>query len=783
MTDANMKASLYLKNTMKTNALTVTPSFYLSNGVRYTAPPVTLEPSGTAIIDVNQALAQQGIAPYASLYGYAEIEYQWPWAPVTASIRNVDALNSLIFVYPLQQPPQVVDAGNGSTNPPSNHVLEGLWWKHEKDVSGFLGLANVTGQAINATVRVTDTAEAQLAEYHVTISPHGTKMITLGELKSAASSTGGVYVSHDGDEHGLAISGGLRDQAVGYSARLPLLPSPQPGSNGAPQSPIQIDFVELGLMTGAADPMMNFPSGTVFTPYSMVRNISDKAATTTPTVWWMSGGAPQSVQLPPLKIAPHRTLNLNAPALIASAGLNNFNGTVNLVLDTEAEFGALVLASGSVDQTNTYVFEVAPRAVGEGGSQALCYWSTGNGDDTMVTLWNGADEEQDLVFTLFFSGGQYAYPLRLPPRATRTFNISEILNSSIPDNEGNIIPAGVFEGSAEIAGSQGEHQHILVSMDAGVYNVRKGTCIGVCVTCNGEIEAFIVVSPFSVAVGATQQETFYMQYNTGTQYSLNGHSSWSSSATNVATVSTGLVSGVSLGSPLISAEDLDFEPAYESCVSTSRACAQKIYEVKPAGSTPGNVGKITVHFANGAALTSGDNLSWSNVAQTCSNTLGLKDCSTKYPSAWVYNVEIEADVPDNAANYTVSQEATGLSKGNYKNQANNGALTSFSTPINSPPPQENPPSAALQQIAGQKVIFWLDAPGRGTIYTDPNTPANTGPIDSMTSVKNFTSSVCSKANPSNCYTVNWYLKLVVNSGGTLDTVNSTVNFGSLPLNF
>jgi hypothetical protein len=34
MTGPNMKASLYLKNTMKTNSVTVTPAFYLSNGLR-----------------------------------------------------------------------------------------------------------------------------------------------------------------------------------------------------------------------------------------------------------------------------------------------------------------------------------------------------------------------------------------------------------------------------------------------------------------------------------------------------------------------------------------------------------------------------------------------------------------------------------------------------------------------------------------------------------------------------------------------------------------------------
>jgi hypothetical protein len=56
-------------------------------------------------------------------------------------------------------------------------------------------------------------------------------------------------------------------------------------------------------------------------------------------------------------------------------------------------------------------------------------------------------------------------------------NVSEIINSQIPDTEGNIIPAGIHEGSAEIAGSQGENEHILVSVDAGTYNVQKAPAV------------------------------------------------------------------------------------------------------------------------------------------------------------------------------------------------------------------------------------------------------------------------------------------------------------------
>jgi hypothetical protein len=602
MTDSNMKASLYLKNELKMDSLSVKPILYLSNGVRYALPAVSLEPSGTAIVDVNQALASEGVAPYAQLYGHAEIEYQWPWPAVSATIRNVDALNSLIFIYGLQPPhdalPQNGPQNGGPTGSSTSHNFEGFWWKQEQDVTGFLGLANLTGQAIDATVRVTDNQDAQLGSYKVTISPHGTKLLDLNELKLSTGDAGGIYLTHDGAEAGLAINGALLDKAVGYSANLGLVPSLQPASSPQPPTMAESTVAELGFMVGAADPMMNFPSGTVFTPYSLIRNISDLPASATPTLWWMAGGAPKSVKLPPITVAPHRTVNLNLPTLVTAAGLTNFNGNVNLVLDTKALDSALAMASGSVDQKNTYVFEVMPRAVEESSAKSLCYWSTGNGDDTMVTLWNPADEEQDLVFTLFYSGGHYAYPIQLGPRATRTFNLSEILQSSIPDAEGNIIPAGVHEGSAEIAGAQGENQHILVTMDVGVYNVRKAICGLQCINCSGYADYGIDLDPFGIPVGSNIQETFYGQYSSsGTKYNLTSQSNWSSSNTSLATVSTGLVQGVSPGSPSISAVLSGYEvmPGTACNVPPNIPRCRTFY---PSGSTPGNV-TPTISFIGG----------------------------------------------------------------------------------------------------------------------------------------------------------------------------------------
>src|SRR5581483_6257208 len=242
-----------------------------------------------------------------------------------------------------------------------------------------------------------------------------------------------------------------------------------------------------------------------------------------------------------VSFVPYHTLSLTLAPLSTGSTTETTFGSVNAWLDFKGRLSSLLIASGSVDEKNTYVFEVHPQGIVESVAKSLSYWRVGDGDDTMVTVWNPADESQTLVFTLFFTGGHYNIPVRLGPKATRMFNISEIIQNQIPDDEGNLIPPTIHEGSADISGSQGENEHILVAMDAGTYNVRKATCGQFCVTCHGTVNDWITANPYAVGISTQAQLTQTVQFDTGTQYNITASSSWSSSAQSIATVSAGMV--------------------------------------------------------------------------------------------------------------------------------------------------------------------------------------------------------------------------------------------------
>jgi hypothetical protein len=146
MTDANFKSTIYLRNNVETDSITVTPILWLSNGQKYVLNEVKLDPAGVAVINVNQALAEKNIASWATLNGYVEVQYTWPWDALCATIWNVDAGHSLIFTSGLNSSsPAKSDTLSTS---PQNQILQGLWWKQEPNVSGFIALSNTSSAAV-----------------------------------------------------------------------------------------------------------------------------------------------------------------------------------------------------------------------------------------------------------------------------------------------------------------------------------------------------------------------------------------------------------------------------------------------------------------------------------------------------------------------------------------------------------------------------------------------------------------------------------------------------------
>jgi len=154
-----------------------------------------------------------------------------------------------------------------------------------------------------------------------------------------------------------------------------------------------------------------------------------------------------------------------------------------------------------------------------------------------------------------------------------------------------------------------------------------------------------------------------------------------------------------------------------------------------------------------------------NAKIDCSQSLGLHDCSGYNPPYWLWNVEIEADVSDDASNWTVSQNAGVSGSGDY---ISSGTQYNFTDYVAQGP---DPGLGPTQQTPGTKTIFWLDAGGRSTTQ-------NGYYIDSVTDTFDLTSKVCSKIVPTYCASVQWYVIIVVDPGKVLDSAKSSAGYGN-----
>ena len=199
---------------------------------------------------------------------------------------------------------------------------------------------------------------------------------------------------------------------------------------------------------------------------------------------------------------------------------------------------------------------------------------------------------------------------------------------------------------------------------------------------------------FAIPVGATQQQNFLATWGSGTQYNLTGSSTWSSNNTTVATVNTGLVTGINVGSPVITVY-VDGVPVQAGTYTGNFGCPTTNFSqgssgtvmpkvtfsgtpVVPSGhfapitatvSPSGNTTPITLTLATTSG--SGQALFYVNgnsVASMTITTTTILTIQGAVPSSSQNNISLTATVTANSQQITVG--STTLTVGN----TNGGAL-------------------------------------------------------------------------------------------------------------
>jgi hypothetical protein len=355
--DHTFRPVLILTNVLQTNSIGAIPSLYAADGTEFRLPQVNLDPAGVVNVDIVHAIqsAPASIRTHFSQYGSVSVRYLWHWSGVIgAAVQNRDVQRSLNYNFDLHVPMTTPSGG-------SKTVQEGVWWKEDDGVTGFVSLVNVSKRSVDVDIRVlTNSGETEEVR-QVSLGPRETQSVQI--LRNEKRISGGLRVTYSGDVKEVVIAAGLENAHEGYSARIPFSVSHQS------DSPDTVTLSSTGFMLGTPDPSMNFPSGTIFGGYLALRNITQQRLEVSQVLHYMRGDDVTTASLRTLTLGPGESRYLNESEFAAETGLTTFSGIANLVFSYHGSANDLIVADGSIDQKRSFVSEILTRAVGT--SQAI----------------------------------------------------------------------------------------------------------------------------------------------------------------------------------------------------------------------------------------------------------------------------------------------------------------------------------------------------------------------------------------------------------------------------
>lgn len=276
-------STIEMKNYHVSNPLTVTPVLRLEHGGGDVAlDPVTLKPSETRRLNINQALAMRGL--YAKV-GAAEIRHA-PEGGFGANLTVLNESKSLIYNFQFRTPDMTTR-------------LEGLWWFYDEHTDGFVAAQDASDDPIT----VTPTLYAGERPYRLPplkLRPHEMTVLRLrDELRKLGlekETSGGISLESSLTGT-LSAGGGLVNPDIGFSAPL-RMDDPERLSMNVKRLGQTLHAIGVSIGSDLTVMSMGLPEGTLMNPIMNLRNITEEPISVRPVFKYEMDGAPQSSPCP-----------------------------------------------------------------------------------------------------------------------------------------------------------------------------------------------------------------------------------------------------------------------------------------------------------------------------------------------------------------------------------------------------------------------------------------------------------------------------------------------------
>jgi hypothetical protein len=661
---ANQRAILTLSN-KGPNPLSVNPVLFNLTGKRIDIPSIVIDGNSFQTFNIGDWI-RGGDSSFTE--GNLQIFYSGCKQVLGAHIKLLDSSNTTISDEQLVELTEEFAATQ----------LEGVWWLPTQNSQIRVSLTNTTDLSISLNVTVEGIMPKQKEPATITLQPHETSIKDIkNDFIDKAGGTlleaGGISIQHSGPKGALLAHIMIQEATIGYSSVVQLF---------NPQSAKSSSLHGAGLRLGKF-------GGEELTPVIVARNIGNSMTILSGRIPYTTyGGNRGEILIRQVTLPPGEFKILDLSDVIKRSRIGDIE-SAGVEFKYSTPPGNVIISTLSTSQRKKHVFHVPVLdPIAQQSSTGTYPWSIEGDSSTVIYIKNVTSRVQKFFLQLNFAGSEQVpeggiyqpRPRTIEPGQTIAFDIRNLRDNQIPDDQGRLIPKDAKQGQVHWS-VRGPENRVLIGRAEQV-DASQGlnSTYSSQVCCPDTYVSSRMAPPSATGIiNSTQQFTAYVKYQDcfGNLYENSVNGPFVSTNTSIATVNstTGLATARSPGVTNIQVTTTDSiwtEDANGDCqLSSFTHTISATYTVKPAVTISG-LNKVPLDSSGDSRVTksiqltatgnpSGGTFSWSknSTKVTLSNTTSATVTVTSAVASDFRNdVTITVTYTVNNQSTTASQDIT-----------------------------------------------------------------------------------------------------------------------------
>jgi hypothetical protein len=419
-------STLVLRNNDHHNATGVQVTLFGSTGQQVGITQIQLAHDAVNRLDLSTVTGGQGG------FGGLVLGFAGPATPqVAGKVVISDSQSGASVDLPVQ----------GGYRYDTENALYAPWWTPDQATEGRVALFNASAQSLVVSPSISLKGAEQSAK-KLNLAPYQTTIVTLYDLGVNEQQQGAVVLRYSGSPHALQPALLLENRSTGF-----WLASTFNAKHGTPVNQSagwQVPDVRI------ASDKQNAQDATHPETYALLTNGSVNRVSPQVTAYYGLRGQPTKAAIPVTVLAPLETRLIDLSENVRNGLIPTSVSQLALSANYAGQPGDLAMEIFSVDQATNQVSKYAGTVLPPGVVDAS-YWNVGTNVCLLPKVENTGSTTASGQVAAYYSTslgvGSYFLPaLSVAGGKSRTLPLKHDLQSGIPDQIGETVPAGAGAG-------------------------------------------------------------------------------------------------------------------------------------------------------------------------------------------------------------------------------------------------------------------------------------------------------------------------------------------------